>query len=36
MLEYQESIIVGKIKPNNTGYFSKSFIWKEIEYTEGN
>lgn len=36
MLEYQESIMVGKIKPNNTGYFSKNFIWKEIENTEGN
>lgn len=28
MLEYQESITAGKIKPNNPGYFSMHFIWE--------
>lgn len=28
MLEYQESIMAGKIEPNNLGYFSKHFIWE--------
>lgn len=28
MLEYQESITEGKIKPNNPGYFSMHFIWE--------
>lgn len=28
MLEYQESIMVAKIKPNNTGYFSKKLYLK--------